>query len=175
LPDFDDSVPYVDAIMLELLRWRPVGPLSVPHAVTIDDIYKGYYHIPAGAVVVGNSWAVLHDEKIYGPNTDRFIPERWLTESGEINKARREPNAAFGFGRRICPGRDMAQWSLWISAASILATFNITKGLDENGVPVEPSGEFTSGLLWCLPIPHKCDILPRSEAARALIQTALAV
>ena len=47
-------------------------------------------------------------------------------------------------------GRDMAQWSLWISAASILATFNITKGLDENGVPVEPSGELTSGLLWCV-------------------------
>ncbi|KAJ7214442.1 cytochrome P450 [Mycena pura] len=149
LPDFEDNIPYVDAVARELLRWRPVFPLSVPHAVTADDVYKGY-HIPAGAVVVGNSWAVLHDEKIYGPNTDRFIPERWLTESGEINKAIREPDTAFGFGRRICPGKDMAQWSLWICVASILAAFNITKGVDENGVPLEPSGEYTSGLLCWL-------------------------
>ncbi|KAJ7897648.1 hypothetical protein B0H14DRAFT_344018 [Mycena olivaceomarginata] len=63
-----------------------------------------------------------------------------------------------------------AEWSVWISAASILATFEISKSIDEKGVPIEPSGEYTSGLL-CYPIPHQCDILPRSEAARALIQS----
>jgi hypothetical protein len=44
----------------------------------------------------------------------------------------------------------MAQWSVWISAASILATFDISKTIDEKGVPIEPSGEYTSGLIWCV-------------------------
>ncbi|KAJ7713060.1 cytochrome P450 [Mycena metata] len=171
LPDFQDDIPYIDAVVREVLRWRAVLPLSVPHAVIKDDIYKGYY-IPAGTVVVGNTWAILNDESIYGPNTDEFIPERWLTKERIINTAMRDCSAAFGFGRRICPGRDMAQWSLWITAASILATFTISKSMDEKGIPIEPSGEFTSGLL-CYPVPHQCDILPRSEAARAMIQSAV--
>jgi len=171
LPDFQDDIPYIDAVVREVLRWRPVTPLGVAHAVTEDDIYKGY-HIPAGAVVVGNSWAILHDEATYGPHTDQFIPERWLTENGKINSEMRDSSPAFGFGRRICPGRDMAQWSIWICAASILATFNISKSADEKGVSIEPSGEYTSGLT-CYPIPHQCDILPRSEATRAMIRAAL--
>ncbi|KAJ7167251.1 cytochrome P450 [Mycena crocata] len=166
LPDFEDKIPYVDAVVREVLRWRPVTPLGVAHAVTEHDIYNGY-HIPAGSVVVGNSCDVT-----FGPNTDQFIPERWLTKDGEINTSMRDPDAAFGFGRRICPGKDMAQWSIWICVASILATFNITKGVDERGVPIEPSGEYTSGLL-CYPLPHKCDIVPRSEATRGLIRNAL--
>jgi hypothetical protein len=45
-------------------------------------------------------------------------------------------------------GRDMAQWSIWIFAASILAAFDIRKNVDENGVPIEPSEEYTSGAVW---------------------------
>ncbi|KAJ6494240.1 cytochrome P450 [Mycena sanguinolenta] len=168
LPDFQDDIPYIDAVVREVLRWRPVGPLSVPHAVTENDVYKGY-HIPAGSVVVGNAWAILHDETTYGPRTDQFIPERWLTQEGEINREMRDSSSAFGFGRRICPGRDMAEWSIWISVASILAVYNISKRIDEKGMPIEPSGEYTSGLL-CYPIPHECDILPRSEEARVMIR-----
>ncbi|KAF7365937.1 Cytochrome p450 [Mycena venus] len=132
LPDFNDSIPYLDAVLREVLRWRPVVPLAIPHAVTEDDVYNGYY-IPRGAVVLGNSWAVLHDEAIYGSTAGEFIPERWLNKDGEINTAMREPSAAFGFGRRSCPGREMAQWSVWICAASILAAFTISKSVDEKG------------------------------------------
>ncbi|KAJ6481795.1 cytochrome P450 [Mycena sanguinolenta] len=170
LPDFEDNIPYLDAVLRELLRWRPVVPLSIPHAVSEDDVYEGY-HIPAGAIVLGNAQAILHDEATYGPHPDQFIPERWLTKDGKINTEMRDPSAAWGFGRRICPGRDMAQWSIWICIASILATFNISKSLDEKGVPIEPSGEYTSGL-GSYPVPHQCDILPRSEAARAMISSA---
>ncbi|KAK7039665.1 cytochrome p450 [Favolaschia claudopus] len=170
LPDFGDNIPYIDAVVHEILRWRPVIPLAIPHAVMEDDIYKGY-HIPAGSVVVGNAWAILHDETTYGPDTDQFIPERWLTVDGKINEEMPDSSPAFGFGRRICPGRDMAQWSVWISAASILSVFNITKSLDKKGMPIEPSGEYTSGML-CYPLPHECDIIPRSSAAEEMIRRA---
>ncbi|KAF8143554.1 cytochrome P450 [Mycena galopus ATCC 62051] len=174
LPDFDDKIPYLDAVLREVLRWRPVVPLAIPHAVSEDDVYNDCYYIPRGAVVLGNSWAILHDEAIYGPKPDEFIPERWLNKDGEINTAMREPSAAFGFGRRSCPGREMAQWSVWICAASILATFNISKSVDENGVTLEPSGEYTSGML-CHPVPYSCEIVPRSTSVRDMIQDALQI
>lgn len=49
LPNYGDwdSLPYTEALLRELLRWRPVVPLGVAHAMTDDDIFKGYL-IPKG-------------------------------------------------------------------------------------------------------------------------------
>ena len=52
LPNFDDrpSLPYIEALLKELLRWRPVLPLCLPHSTREDDIYKGYF-IPKGKLI----------------------------------------------------------------------------------------------------------------------------
>lgn len=57
LPTFSDrdDLPYVTAVMKEVLRWIPVLPLAVPHRAINSDQYKGYF-IPAGASVLGNTW-----------------------------------------------------------------------------------------------------------------------
>jgi len=49
LPNFKDkpSTPYLDATLLETLRWASVVPLAVPHSSTEEDEYKGF-RIPAG-------------------------------------------------------------------------------------------------------------------------------
>ena len=49
LPTFEDrpSLPLVDAVVRETLRWRPVVPLAIPHTAIKDDVYKGYF-IPKG-------------------------------------------------------------------------------------------------------------------------------
>ncbi|CAK5282550.1 unnamed protein product [Mycena citricolor] len=149
LPTFDDQVTYVDALLREALRWHPVTPLAIVHATTAADTYNGY-HIPAGASVIGNSWAILREEAVYGAHTEQFIPERWLNPDGSLNPAIPEPTPAFGFGRRVCPGKDMAQWSVWICMISILATFDIRKPVDEQGREIQPSEEYTSGLVSCV-------------------------
>ena len=51
LPTFDDDLPYVQAVIMEGLRWMPVTPLGVPHRVTNEDEYRGY-RIPKGAVIM---------------------------------------------------------------------------------------------------------------------------
>jgi len=127
LPDFADepSLPYTTAIVKEALRWKNVAPFSVPHFVAVEDEYRGY-RIPAGSIVIGNTWAIMHDEEIY-PDPYSFKPERFLL-NGKLNPAVRDPDvAAFGYGRRICPGKNMANASLWITIASILATLDIKK------------------------------------------------
>jgi cytochrome P450 len=54
----------------------------------------------SAAIVIDSDRAILHDEATYGPDTDKFIPERWLKD-GALDPAM-NPDPAFGFGRRIC-------------------------------------------------------------------------
>lgn len=53
LPTYEDydSLHYIQAIYLESVRWNVVVPLGVPHAVTVDDEYRGY-HIPKGSIIM---------------------------------------------------------------------------------------------------------------------------
>ncbi|KAJ7688262.1 cytochrome P450 [Mycena rosella] len=167
LPTLDDqsSMPYLAALIKEVLRWENVTPIALPHRLTRDDEYRGY-RLPAGSLVIGNAWAILHDETTY-PDPFTFKPERFL-----LDDAARDPDTAFGFGRRRCPGRHMAALSLWITIASILATFNIEKAVDDAGHIIEPRHEYVSGLV-STPLPFQCTIIPRSEGAVALIRAAM--
>ncbi|KAJ7247278.1 cytochrome P450 [Mycena rebaudengoi] len=168
LPDFDDedSLPYVSALVKEVLRWKNVTPTAIPHLLEIEDFYKGY-RLPAKSVVIANAWAILHDETMY-PDPYSFKPERFLLD-GKPNPEVKSPDAAFGFGRRICPGRHMAMSSMWITIASILSTFNITKAVGDDGKEIEPSYECFSGLI-AMPLPFKCSIKPRSRETEILIR-----
>lgn len=57
LPTLADrsSLPYINAIWKETLRWNPIAPLALPHVVQQDDEYAGYL-IPKGAMIMANVW-----------------------------------------------------------------------------------------------------------------------
>lgn len=125
LPTFDDldRLPYVQAIVKETHRWRPVIPGGVPHAVDEDDEYMGY-HIPKGSVVLGNHWAIHLDPDVY-EKPQEFNPDRWI-EHPDL------PIAGFGFGRRKCVGKCIPSPSILIPAlllnsTKILFKLSITK------------------------------------------------
>ncbi|KAF8884167.1 cytochrome P450 [Infundibulicybe gibba] len=129
--------PYVNALMKETMRWKNVTPL--------DDEYDGYF-IPKGAIVIENAWAILHDPDEF-PEPDKFRPERYLNTDGSLNMQRRDPSvAAFGFGRRICPGRHPSDNSLYCYVSAVLATLDITPPLDSNGEYVKIEGKMVEGL-----------------------------
>lgn len=46
------------------------------------------------------------------------------------------------------PGRHMAFEVVWLTVASVLASFNIQKALDSDGAYIEPSGRYINGLVW---------------------------
>ena len=58
LPDFTDraSLPYIDCIVWECLRWNPAVPLGLAHRTTEDDVYNGYF-IPKGTMLLTNTWS----------------------------------------------------------------------------------------------------------------------
>lgn len=59
LPTWEDekNLPYVRALVKEVLRWRPVNKFGMPHATKEDDWYEGYF-IPRGSMVMLNWWYV---------------------------------------------------------------------------------------------------------------------
>ncbi|KAF9447962.1 cytochrome P450 [Macrolepiota fuliginosa MF-IS2] len=177
LPDFSDRshLPYLSAIIKEVLRWNPVTPLGVPHLTTEEDIYEGYY-IPKGCTVFANIYAMLHDEKIF-PNPTEFKPERFI-KGGATSHDILDPEnmATFGFGRRICPGSHVALSMIYIAAASILTIFDISPMLDEKGNPAKVVPEFMAASIVSEPLPFQCKFTPRQgKNVESLLQEYLHV
>ncbi|KAF7298616.1 Cytochrome P450 [Mycena indigotica] len=191
-------MPYVSAVMRELFRWEPTVPL-VQHFIEVEDEYRGLRIPAQSVVIgniwwvsvlfspsilmvsKGNSsrrgiFPVFHlclltlpQEKY--PNPTSFRPERWLLPSGALNPDMHSGSweFGFGFGRRVCAGQRLGLASLWISITSILASLDVQRAVDENGVVIEPEFEFISGLIR-QPVPFACSIKPRSAEAEMAIR-----
>ncbi|KAJ3511033.1 hypothetical protein NLJ89_g4329 [Agrocybe chaxingu] len=159
LPTFEDrpSLPYIEAIYREVMRYAPPLYIGLPHASREDDWYDGYF-IPKGTTVFANLWAMTHDETIYR-DANAFNPERFFDERGELNDD--DQILAYGFGRRVCVGKYVASATLWITIVSILACFNIEKAKDEYGNDIEVNDEYIDFGLTI------------SEGARKLVEDAM--
>ncbi|KAI0035654.1 cytochrome P450 [Vararia minispora EC-137] len=171
LPTFEDAprLKYVWACVQEALRYRPVLPLGIPHRVTSHEVYDGY-DIPKDSTVIANMWAILHDENLYSDPFD-FKPERFLSrEDGGLE----EPDSTaivFGYGRRICPGMHLAEGSLLIYTARILAVLDISPAKDDKGEDILPpvDVDLRGSALVSMPKRFECNIKPRSPLARSLV------
>ncbi|KAJ7741977.1 cytochrome P450, partial [Mycena maculata] len=96
LPTFTDksSLPYVEALVLEVLRWGAPIPLGIPHRFTTDEVYQGYT-IPKGTHAFANIGAIVFDSSLY-PEPELFRPERFLGPNPQLDPRK----TVFGFGRR---------------------------------------------------------------------------
>ena len=88
--------------------------------------------------------AITRNEELY-PKPEQFMPERFLGKMD--SEAARQVDAVFGFGRRVCPGRALAESSTFLVASNIVATMDLTKAVDETGVPITPSVEYTKSFI----------------------------
>jgi len=172
LPEFEDkeSLPIVEAIMRETLRWRPVVPLCIPHAATSSDVYNGYY-IPKGATVFANGWAMSRDEVRY-PEADKFKPERFLNADGTLT-ADDPGDFVFGFGRRSCPGRHTGLASIWCTIATMLATLDFNLAKDANGKEIAFTPTYVNGVTQH-PAHFPCRIAPRAHITKEYLERMLA-
>lgn len=166
LPQFEDRqrLPYVDALVKETLRWLPVTPMGAVH-LTDTEIYHSGFRIPKGANLLPAVWWFLHDPHIYSDPAS-FEPDRYLEPRNEPDPA----TEAFGYGRRICPGRFLADESLFLTISRLLAVFDITKAVDENGKEIDPEIDITPGLIG-RPLDFPYCIRPRSAKSVDLIRT----
>jgi hypothetical protein len=115
--------------------------------------------IPKGSIVYQNVYAMHRDEEIYS-NPNVFDPDRYIP-TGEGGKGEPFPYGNFGFGRRyvalffginptlpypkalfviterysVCPGQFLANNTIDMVMATVLATINIDWPVGESGKP----------------------------------------
>ncbi|KAK4157185.1 hypothetical protein C8A00DRAFT_11913 [Chaetomidium leptoderma] len=167
LPAWDDipNLPYTNLILQETYRMNPLSPLGIPHASVADDVYNGMF-IPKGTIVYPNIWAMCHDEAVYA-DPFRFWPDRYRPKE-EGGNGEPLPVGNFGFGRRICIGRNLAENSLLIVLATMLASVDIDwpQGPDGKPTPFEPEWSFRG---QAIVLPFKASITSRSVESKVLL------
>ncbi|KAJ5109067.1 hypothetical protein N7456_005742 [Penicillium angulare] len=168
LPTLEDkpNLPYITAIIEEIPRWRPAAPEGVPHVNREEITYKGYT-IPEGSYILPILWTIGREEAVFGSKPDEFIPERWLNDDGKTFRA--IPTAAFGYGRRTCPGRHIARNVLWIVVAQLIWSFDIKAGVSETGEPIVVDSLASNDGPILRALPFKASFNPRGPWVRELL------
>lgn len=117
--DFDiPNLPYLQAIVKEVLRLHPPGPLLSWARLAIHDVHVDKVFVPAGTTAMVNMWAITHDPSIW-KDPYAFKPERFM-ENDNNNMSIMGSDlrlAPFGSGRRVCPGKalGLATVQLWLA------------------------------------------------------------
>ncbi|KAL7749461.1 hypothetical protein RI367_005015 [Sorochytrium milnesiophthora] len=178
LPDLKDmtAMPYVRALIKEVLRYKPVGPLGLPRA-TVEETQLAGYDIPNGTQVILNVPAIHDHSFAQGKRTigdfplDEFHPERFVTEregpeasistesfgTGELLNGL----YSFGQGRRLCPGIHLAYRELFIMITRMLFAYEF-QTYDLNDQPLsEVSMEAKISLVVTPKQPFKVLATPR--------------
>ncbi|MFD0360147.1 cytochrome P450 [Nocardia sp. GCM10030253] len=125
---------YLDAVVAETMRLRPVSPFTGRRALR-DTVINGV-HIPKGAIVIVPI-LLIHESEQHYPDPMVFRPERFLDE---------RPNGhtwlTFGAGPHRCLG---AQFAL-AEARILFRTVLEHRRIDTVPGPVEPPRRYHTGL-----------------------------
>ena len=99
---------------------------------------------------------MLRDSRVY-VDPGNFNPDRFLAIDDHVPEMDPSEVGVFGFGRRCvntrsgtrvkfiegfspfskCPGQYLAEMTTWLGVASILAAFDVSPALDDNGNPID--------------------------------------
>ncbi|KAJ9210545.1 hypothetical protein DTO166G4_7857 [Paecilomyces variotii] len=120
-----DSLPYLNAVCNETLRFYPSVPLTIREAAR-DTTVVGH-HIPKGSLLVLAPEATNRSKELWGPDADVFDPERWMGP-GRANTGGADTNYAFlSFlhGPRGCIGQGFAKGELACMVAVTVGRFQM--------------------------------------------------
>ncbi|KAI9457954.1 cytochrome P450 [Lactarius psammicola] len=174
-PTFADlpSLPYIRAMVKETLRWSLTVPLGAPHVSSADDWYEGMF-IPKGTICFQNMRVLNSDPEVFGSDAALFDPARYLVENRvKVPDGREEGHTTFGFGRRTCPGRHVAEGTLAIDIATLLWAMRFER---PEGVQAELDLRgFVEGGLSAHPLPFEYKAVPRFAEAEGMLKEALSL
>eukprot|EP00262_Sarcandra_glabra_P006410 TRINITY_DN18690_c0_g1_i1.p1 TRINITY_DN18690_c0_g1~~TRINITY_DN18690_c0_g1_i1.p1 ORF type:complete len:528 (-),score=31.20 TRINITY_DN18690_c0_g1_i1:429-2012(-) len=121
------ALTYLQAVLKEVLRLHPPGPLLSWARLAISDTTIDGRHVPAGTTAMVNMWAITRDPHVWHePLT--FLPDRFLTKDAadvEFSILGSDLRLApFGSGRRSCPGKTLGLTTVSFWVASLLHEYS---------------------------------------------------
>ncbi|CAA0816640.1 Cytochrome P450 78A9 [Striga hermonthica] len=125
---------YLTAVVKEVLRMHPPGPLLSWSRLSITDSIVDGHHVPSATTAVVNMWAIMRDPNVWtDPLT--FNPDRFLAQTTPIadqfsllgSDLRIAP---FGSGRRSCPAKTLAITTVTFWVATLLHEFQFMGDVD---------------------------------------------
>ncbi|CAF2264327.1 unnamed protein product [Brassica rapa subsp. narinosa] len=119
------SLTYLTAVIKEVLRLHPPGPLLSWARLAITDTIIDGRRVPAGTTAMVNMWAIAHDPHVW-ENPLEFEPERFVAKEGDVEFSVLGSDlrlAPFGSGRRVCPGKNLGLTTVTFWIATLLHEF----------------------------------------------------
>ncbi|GAM82515.1 hypothetical protein ANO11243_004970 [Dothideomycetidae sp. 11243] len=115
----EEKVPYISALVKEVLRFWTVIPINLPR-VSIRDIPWENAIIPAGTTFYMNTYAANYDAQHFKEPFD-FNPDRFLADDTTGGT----PHYSFGAGTRMCAGSHLASRELYTAFIRIITAFEV--------------------------------------------------
>ncbi|OMP08643.1 Cytochrome P450 [Corchorus olitorius] len=119
------NMVYLSALIKEVLRLHPPGPLLSWARLAITDTTIDGYHVPQGTTAMVNMWAITRDPQEWADPLE-FMPDRFVTKEGEVEFSVLGSDlrlAPFGSGRRTCPGKNLGLTTVSFWVATLLHEF----------------------------------------------------
>jgi cytochrome P450 len=148
-PSFDiatllESFSYLNAVCNEVLRLFPTIPVSA-RVATRDTTVCGHF-VSKGTQIQVVPWAINRDPALWGPDSEKFVPERWIDESGRTTmNGGADSNYSFLtflHGPRSCIGERFARAEMRALLAAFVGGFKMQMANPEE--KVRPGGTITS-------------------------------
>ncbi|KAF8855018.1 putative cytochrome P450 oxidoreductase [Acephala macrosclerotiorum] len=118
------------AVIKEALRLHPATGLGLQRCVPAAGTLLCGRMFPGGTTVGINAWVAHRNTSVYGPDADKWRPERWLEIEADGRGAEVEQYfLAFGLGSRTCIGKNISFLELNKLVPRLLRQFDLV--LDE--------------------------------------------
>lgn len=115
------ALPYLQACVSEGYRINPVFVMPLLRTIPNGGRAISGQYLPGLTEVSVCNYAFHHDEAVFGPDLESFIPERWL----DPNYDKSGSLIAFGGGHRACIGRNIANAEIQKLVSSLLLRYKL--------------------------------------------------
>ncbi|KAJ8732610.1 hypothetical protein PYW07_015209 [Mythimna separata] len=126
------KLKYLERVVKESLRLFPPVPLIIRKVLEDITLPSGRV-LPAGSGVACSIWGVHRDPRYWGPDAEKFDPDRFLPERFNLeNPCSYMP---FSNGPRNCLGYQYAMMSIKTALATLLREYKVVEDREDGPIP----------------------------------------